>query len=43
MPCCYAEYVPRPVKVLRGIPNHDAYRWKLRAKWARKGYSVRFA
>lgn len=43
MPWMYSCHVSRPVKVLRGIPNHETYRAKLRAKWCRKGYSVRFA
>lgn len=43
MPGFCSSYRPLPVKVLRGIPNHETYRGKLREKWRRKGYSVRFA
>jgi hypothetical protein len=38
----YGNAVPA-VKVLYGIPRHETYRSKLRAKWRRKGYEVRFA
>lgn len=42
MPGRGGGYGPRPTKVLHGIPNHETYRWKLRAKWMRKGYTVEF-
>jgi hypothetical protein len=34
---------PLRLKTLHGIPRHETYRSKLRAKWRRKGYEVRFA
>lgn len=37
------SHTPRPVKVLRGIPDHFTYRQKLWAKWHKRGYQVRFA
>lgn len=42
MPSWGGGYNRWPVKRLRGIPNHETYRAKLREKWHRKHFQVEF-